>query len=488
LREQRDSTSYVFKDLLVTKAKLDDSTTPTCVSLNKVDDLQLALGCRNGTVKIFDMRWTNEAIVNLGVDDLKYDCRGRGLEDARVTGLDWSSNGRDLAVNAANDIFVYSPYSDDHGVCLECEEKEEDNKELEIEFGWRDCGPEARLDSLVESFQNNNLQATSGSLGALENEMITRQGATRSTGVTKDNLNPSSSRSSKASTETSQPLQTTEKGNKIQVDLERQDNSQKTSPTDNTHKELLSFSSESNQPKNLIDKDSKPEQVVNNQPSDCIDRLLRMDGIEKKHKARSLSSHQNEVEQHHKSTNNSTTLSLPVERSGNDFFRARHRSCGRNCRALYPIRNFSGHRNKRTTCKQVKFMGEKSRYLVSGSECGHVFAWDRKSNESKPIVAYLADNRVVNSVDCSDYLVATSGIEKNVKIWQPNYSQNQLQDHNYQRLTPEKLASQLELNAKFNLHGKNTVNVPIHYLLLLRNLRLNSRLRLPARNTSNIQD
>lgn len=406
LREKRESTSYVFKDLLVTRAKLDDSTTPTCVSLNKIDDLQLALGCRNGTVKIFDMRWTNNAVVNLGVDDLKFDCRGRGLEDARVTGLDWSANGRDLAVNAANDVFVYSPYADELGVCMECSEKEEEeDKELDIQFGWRDCGPEARLDSLVESFENNNLQATSGSLGALENEMITRQGATRSTGVTKDNLNPSSSRSSKASTETSQPLQTTEKGNKIQVDLERQDNSQTPTTRRNNNKEL-SFSSESNQPKNLIDKDSKSEQVIKNQPSDCIDRLLRMDGIEKKHKARSLSSHQNEVEPHHKLENNSTPLSPSVERSGDtNFSRQRHRSCNRNCRSIYPIRNFNGHRNKRTTCKQVKFMGEKSRYLVSGSECGHLFVWDRKRNESEPIVAYLADNRVVNSVDCSDYLM-----------------------------------------------------------------------------------
>lgn len=56
---------------------------------------------------------------------------------------------------------------------------------------------------------------------------------------------------------------------------------------------------------------------------------------------------------------------------------------------------------------------------MSGSDCGHVFIWDRHTCE---IVMLLpADTHVVNCIrpHPSRPLLATSGIDHNVKLWSP---------------------------------------------------------------------
>ena len=57
--------------------------------------------------------------------------------------------------------------------------------------------------------------------------------------------------------------------------------------------------------------------------------------------------------------------------------------------------------------------------ILSGSDCGHIFIWDRKSAEL--INLLRADNHVVNCIQPHPYLpiLASSGIDHNVKIWAP---------------------------------------------------------------------
>lgn len=57
--------------------------------------------------------------------------------------------------------------------------------------------------------------------------------------------------------------------------------------------------------------------------------------------------------------------------------------------------------------------------ILSGSDCGHIFIWDRKSGEL--INLLRADNHVVNCVQPHPYLpiLASSGIDHNVKVWAP---------------------------------------------------------------------
>ena len=57
--------------------------------------------------------------------------------------------------------------------------------------------------------------------------------------------------------------------------------------------------------------------------------------------------------------------------------------------------------------------------MSTGSDCGRVFIWNRKTLE--PVVLLVGDRRVVNCVQPHpfDPVLATSGIDHNIKIWSP---------------------------------------------------------------------
>lgn len=67
--------------------------------------------------------------------------------------------------------------------------------------------------------------------------------------------------------------------------------------------------------------------------------------------------------------------------------------------------------------KEATFWG--SDYVMSGSDCGHVFVWERSSG--KLVMLMQADQHVVNCLQPhpSEPLLATSGIDHDVKLWAP---------------------------------------------------------------------
>jgi len=79
---------------------------------------------------------------------------------------------------------------------------------------------------------------------------------------------------------------------------------------------------------------------------------------------------------------------------------------------------YTGHCNIRTV-KEVNFYGPRSEYVVSGSDCGRVFIWDKKT--AQLVNMMVGDRDVVNCASGHpfDPTLATSGIENNVKIWTP---------------------------------------------------------------------
>ncbi|GJP52817.1 hypothetical protein CLOM_g11907 [Closterium sp. NIES-68] len=82
------------------------------------------------------------------------------------------------------------------------------------------------------------------------------------------------------------------------------------------------------------------------------------------------------------------------------------------------IEVYSGHRNEKTV-KGVAFFGLRCEYVVSGSDCGHVFVWRKVGGR---LVAMMpGDAHVVNCLEPhpSATILATSGIESTVKIWAP---------------------------------------------------------------------
>lgn len=87
------------------------------------------------------------------------------------------------------------------------------------------------------------------------------------------------------------------------------------------------------------------------------------------------------------------------------------------------LHRYQGHRNG-ATIKGVNFFGPKSEYVVSGSDCGNLYFWDKNS---EAIVQWMLadDNGVVNCLEPHPVLpiIATSGIDCDVKLWVPSNEQ-----------------------------------------------------------------
>ncbi|KAH6824350.1 Transducin/WD40 repeat-like superfamily protein, partial [Perilla frutescens var. hirtella] len=80
--------------------------------------------------------------------------------------------------------------------------------------------------------------------------------------------------------------------------------------------------------------------------------------------------------------------------------------------------SYKGHRNCETV-KGVNFFGPKCEYVVSGSDCGRIFIWNKKGGVLVRVME--ADKHVVNCVEPHPHstVLASSGIENDIKIWIP---------------------------------------------------------------------
>ncbi|XP_003924225.1 DDB1- and CUL4-associated factor 8-like protein 2 [Saimiri boliviensis] len=82
-------------------------------------------------------------------------------------------------------------------------------------------------------------------------------------------------------------------------------------------------------------------------------------------------------------------------------------------------KRFKGHRNN-TTVKGVNFYGPRSEFVVSGSDCGHIFFWEKSSCQIIQLLKGDAEG-TINCLEPHPYLpmLATSGLDHDVKIWTP---------------------------------------------------------------------
>ncbi|KAK9469601.1 WD40-repeat-containing domain protein [Lipomyces arxii] len=83
-----------------------------------------------------------------------------------------------------------------------------------------------------------------------------------------------------------------------------------------------------------------------------------------------------------------------------------------------PLRAFCGHCNVQTV-KDVNFFGANDEYIMSGSDCGHLFIWDKESQKLVQILE--ADTEIVNVVQPHPQIpqIAVSGIDRTIKIFSP---------------------------------------------------------------------
>lgn len=77
---------------------------------------------------------------------------------------------------------------------------------------------------------------------------------------------------------------------------------------------------------------------------------------------------------------------------------------------------YKGHKNSETV-KGVNFCGPRCEYVVSGSDCGRIFIWKKKSGELVRVME--ADRYIVNCIEPHPHLpvLASSGIENDIKVW-----------------------------------------------------------------------
>ena len=70
-------------------------------------------------------------------------------------------------------------------------------------------------------------------------------------------------------------------------------------------------------------------------------------------------------------------------------------SAGKRARCTNHIRDYRGHCNVNTT-KDVNFYGLQDEYIVSGSDCGNLFIWEKKTGRLVNILE--GDREVVNVI------------------------------------------------------------------------------------------
>ncbi|MED6286111.1 DDB1- and CUL4-associated factor 6 [Characodon lateralis] len=116
---------------------------------------------------------------------------------------------------------------------------------------------------------------------------------------------------------------------------------------------------------------------------------------------------------------------------------------------------YKGHRNSRTMIKESCFWG--NNFVMSGSDCGHIFVWDRHTAEH--LMLLEADNHVVNCLQPHPYdpILASSGIDYDIKIWSPlEHSPS------FNRVLAEEVITRNELMLE---ETRNTITVPASFML-----------------------
>ncbi|ETE66493.1 DDB1- and CUL4-associated factor 6 [Ophiophagus hannah] len=111
---------------------------------------------------------------------------------------------------------------------------------------------------------------------------------------------------------------------------------------------------------------------------------------------------------------------------------------------------YKGHRNSRTMIKEANFWG--SNFVMSGSDCGHIFIWDRHTAEH--LMLLEADNHVVNCLQPHPF---DPSIDYDIKIWSP------LEES---KIFNRKLADEVITRNELMLEEtRNTITVPASFML-----------------------
>ena len=120
---------------------------------------------------------------------------------------------------------------------------------------------------------------------------------------------------------------------------------------------------------------------------------------------------------------------------------------------------FKGHRNVQTI-KQLNYLGPRDEYVISGSDCGHIFIWDKDG-----VAVKVMKGDCIGAVNCLTPhaflpLLVTSGLESNAKLWAADPS-------NEQRQSQEEIDAFVARNEETRLRNQGPASSTELFLRLL---------------------
>lgn len=80
---------------------------------------------------------------------------------------------------------------------------------------------------------------------------------------------------------------------------------------------------------------------------------------------------------------------------------------------------YGGSTNHQTDIKEANFFGSRDQYIIAGSDCGHMYIWNRDTSKIQGI--FEADDHILNICQPhpDQFMIATAGIDDDILLWQP---------------------------------------------------------------------
>uniref|UniRef100_A0A674PKQ3 Ddb1 and cul4 associated factor 6 n=1 Tax=Takifugu rubripes TaxID=31033 RepID=A0A674PKQ3_TAKRU len=412
----------------------------TSISISPLVPYYLAVGCSDSSVRIYDRRmlgtratgnYTGRGTTGMCV---RFVPTHLSNKSCRVTSLCYSEDGQEVLVSYSSDyIYLFDP-KDDQARELKgpSEERREELrqppvKRLRLRGDWSDTGPRARPESERE---RDGEQSPNVSLMQRMSDMLSRWFEEASEAQSSRGTRP----------------QTRPRG---------QSNS-----NNNNHRSEAANSSPA-KPASVPDS-SIPSSSSSSSSSTTTSRTSTAEPVLSLHYSSEGTTTTSRVHVFASSSSSSTGF---YRRSAaariQELFRRRkerremEESETQNIRRPSVKMVYKGHRNSRTMIKESCFWG--NNFVMSGSDCGHIFIWDRHTAEH--LMLLEADNHVVNCLQPHPYdpILASSGIDYDIKIWSPLEA-----SPSFNRALAHEVITRNELMLE---ETRNTITVPASFML-----------------------
>ncbi|XP_066456426.1 DDB1- and CUL4-associated factor 6 isoform X5 [Eleutherodactylus coqui] len=459
----------------------------------------LAVGCSDSSVRIFDRRMLGAgSFSNRGTTGMcvRFAPPHLSNKSCRVTSLCYSEDGEEVLVSYSSDyIYLFDPKDDQAKELkfLSANQKREEVrqpplKRLRLRGDWSDTGPRSRPERERE---RDGDQVTNASLMQRMSDMLSRWFEEASEVAQRGrNENRENARFS-PEVETSEPVlqlhYSTEGTTTSTIRLDFTDEWNNTASSSVAVKvgHTNDSSTLESAPSNVMEAAEQCETAQDNRTNVNPKATSDTDVCAESSQSLLQREPHSASSEHHEVDSDEDTVRLPPRTQSQNRLsfggpsisdRLTRRSAAARIQELFRRRKerkeleeldmqnilqpppkllYKGHRNSRTMIKEAGFWGKN--FVISGSDCGHIFIWDRHTAEH--LMLLEADNHVVNCLQPHPYdpILASSGIDYNIKIWSPLE-----QDKSFNWALAEEVISRNELMLE---ETRNTITVPASFML-----------------------